>query len=928
MASFTDQIPQFNPYVQQLPVEAMVAVGMEKQKRYDEGYQKIQASIDAIAGLEVTKDVERAYLQSKLNQLGNDLTTVAAGDFSNYQLVNSVDGMAKQLVYDPNIQTALASTAKRKKEFEFMEEARKKGELTPQNETYFAKRDSAWLNNAELGQGYNAKYDAYFDHFKHAKEVFDAMKIDELTFDEIFQKNADGSYARDRQGNLILSETMTKMKQQGYLHGKLEAAVEQIFNDPRVNQQVTIDAEYNYKNVSSEDLATYVTSQANQMKNIIEDKLDQLYVLLQTDPNNEDIQKEIRISEEAILKIADGLEESGRMISQNPEAVKAMLHKNKLKSNYTSMFNVTKKSSEILQNPQWEAKFKIQKEANEHSRWAQEFAWKKQAHKENLEQKDRHKQQDLEVAKTKALGKGAGESFESGGEGLRQSTELPVEIIAYHDNKVFQAATEFNSAKLDLIWTAIFDTNTDQGKINKERLQKEIAKGFSPEKAKENILRGVAAKKGKKYDDYILELNNTVIEKYSDPKIKLELKTNNKYLADALDNYERTELNYNIENELDKNIKQSNLAEFYKDLEKVEFEDKQIKKDNQFYNLSKQDMIDLAIINKYEGLIRTGKRTPTKEDEALRKLSEGARKRLEVNNKSFLLNDLKKLTQLELKRVNQSIKREGWSTSYELPENEQIEYEKLNRVFSGIGKFESSINTSKLTGQVENTAKAIKQFRNIEPNLIGEVSTGDTGVDNSRLATLRGIVSEYSRNTKPVGQDVKKFLQDVKGATSLEDFRNLSVSRGIEKDATGNLIPFLQSDNGKLYLNTEEARIFGIEPNDVYQNEYVTMIQSRINSQAGTSSIGSVNDYYTYRNNDVAMNNSNFPILNGTNYTVKVNIRQRGNVYYPFIYISNGQKEDIIQSPVTSDNLGKLIMQDLPQFISPTTVEQLLNLKK
>jgi hypothetical protein len=28
MASFTDAIPQFNPYIQQLPVEAMVSVGM------------------------------------------------------------------------------------------------------------------------------------------------------------------------------------------------------------------------------------------------------------------------------------------------------------------------------------------------------------------------------------------------------------------------------------------------------------------------------------------------------------------------------------------------------------------------------------------------------------------------------------------------------------------------------------------------------------------------------------------------------------------------------------------------------------------------------------------------------------------------------------------------------------------------------------
>jgi hypothetical protein len=82
MASFTDIIPQFNPYVQQLPVEAMVQVGMEKQKRYDEGIQKIQSQIDTVAGLDISKPLHKMYLQSKLNELGNNLKTVAAGDFS------------------------------------------------------------------------------------------------------------------------------------------------------------------------------------------------------------------------------------------------------------------------------------------------------------------------------------------------------------------------------------------------------------------------------------------------------------------------------------------------------------------------------------------------------------------------------------------------------------------------------------------------------------------------------------------------------------------------------------------------------------------------------------------------------------------------------------------------------------------------------
>ena len=85
MASFTDQISQFNPYIQQLPVDAMVKVGMQKQAQYDQGVQKIQGYIDNIAGMDVMRDVDKQHLQSKLNELGSRLRTVAAGDVSNAQ---------------------------------------------------------------------------------------------------------------------------------------------------------------------------------------------------------------------------------------------------------------------------------------------------------------------------------------------------------------------------------------------------------------------------------------------------------------------------------------------------------------------------------------------------------------------------------------------------------------------------------------------------------------------------------------------------------------------------------------------------------------------------------------------------------------------------------------------------------------------------
>jgi hypothetical protein len=79
MASFTDQLLPYTPYVAQLPVNAMREVGQIKQAQYQEGVNKIQSELDNVAGLDVVRDVDKQYLQSRLNDLGNNLKKVAAG---------------------------------------------------------------------------------------------------------------------------------------------------------------------------------------------------------------------------------------------------------------------------------------------------------------------------------------------------------------------------------------------------------------------------------------------------------------------------------------------------------------------------------------------------------------------------------------------------------------------------------------------------------------------------------------------------------------------------------------------------------------------------------------------------------------------------------------------------------------------------------
>ena len=194
MASFTDKSFQFNPYIQELPVQEMVQVGMQKQAQYNQGVAKIQNYVDRIAGLDISKPQHKQYLQSKIGELGSRLRTVAAGDFSNQQLVNSVSGMTAQVAQDPIIQNAVYSTSVIKKGYAELETARKEGKSSKNNEEYYENFVNEWMSNPDLKTPFNERYTAYKDVDKKLRGLADELKkqASETSIDNPFVRNDKG----------------------------------------------------------------------------------------------------------------------------------------------------------------------------------------------------------------------------------------------------------------------------------------------------------------------------------------------------------------------------------------------------------------------------------------------------------------------------------------------------------------------------------------------------------------------------------------------------------------------------------------------------------------------------------------------------------------------------------------------------------------
>jgi len=357
MASFTDAISQFNPYVAQLPVEAMAKVGMQKQAQYEQGVQKIQAYIDNVAGMDVAHDADKSYLQSKMNQLGNNLKVVAGGDFSNQQLVNSVGGMATQIIKDPNIQNAVASTAWYKKQKEKLDDAYQSGKSSIANVKDFERQASAWLSKDEVGQTFRGKYSPYIDISKKWNEVIKAVHPMASSEDFAYEKFVDnkGVVHSDK-----LAAAMTRITKEGISSDQIENAIRASLTPDDMNQ-IKIDATYRFEGIDSDAMKSVLTSNYDtKMKQLddAEKMINQAITVVGGDPvQKEFATKSLNALSNKRLQLKQSLQSDLSLADSNLDAVKTNFYKEGAIDQTASAFSWEKKVKELLTNPLLQAQF-------------------------------------------------------------------------------------------------------------------------------------------------------------------------------------------------------------------------------------------------------------------------------------------------------------------------------------------------------------------------------------------------------------------------------------------------------------------------------------------------------------------------------------------------------------------------------------------
>ena len=392
MASYTDTTPTFNPYVQTIPVDEMIKVGMYKQQKYDEGIQKIQTNIDNIAGLDVIRDVDKAYLQSKLNQLGNNLTTVAAGDFSNFQLVNSVNGMTNQIARDPNVVNAISSSKTYRKGLEDMATANKEGKGSASNDWLFKTDASDWLGSQDINKSFSGGYKPYTNYEKNAQEVIKALVKNSTGQDVAFEK--------DKNGNMILLDAMTRTKISGITPERIQSAL-MVGLSPNDFQQMQIDGRYNYSGSKPEQFVGDINKSYKESYDKIKVQRDMTANAMDTASSASakiQLKKQVESFDNTLKSLSDEYGNVSKTFAQGDvESAKARLHTTKWISNFSQTFASQDVLQEYVTSPYQQPDQWRKNQAMEYDKWSRTFEQTERFKKADLY----YKEEDLKIAKKK-----------------------------------------------------------------------------------------------------------------------------------------------------------------------------------------------------------------------------------------------------------------------------------------------------------------------------------------------------------------------------------------------------------------------------------------------------------------------------------------------------------------------------------------------
>jgi hypothetical protein len=886
MASFTDAIPQFNPYIQQLPVEAMVSVGMEKQQRYDQGIQRIQSQIDQVAGLDIYRSTDKQLLQSKLNDLGSKLKTVAAADFSNYQLVNSVAGMASTIVKDPVILAAVQSTQNIKNNQKVIEEAREKGELTPDNEDFYNKQLASYENAGLVNDKgrpvtFNAKYIPHFNVFKFAKETFDAVKPDGMTWDQVYETDTDGNpKINPSTGQPIYSPTMIRMEKEGVFPKKVRETLDQIFSDPRVSRQLQITGEYNYKGFSPDMLKQRISNQESTIMAAQNSQIAQLTLMktsAKTQEEKDQIDVQIGNIQNSINTAREQYTKLKETADANPDVIRGFLHEDDVRNRYTTMFGYTKTKQTTESNPGWEANYKLEQAAWDRTKFYTDLSYKKERDRIEDLQFERKLAQDAVIA----------------GGGEWELSDMPgnFDKVALFDRQYNAASEDFVNSSSEFIWDATYSKIPG----NDARFQRLLDAGNSRSKAIDIILAQDAEKQGLNEVEFrtkwggiaTTQINSKGGDVPEDLLTSFSMYNTAKKSLEDLDS---------IKNKIDSVTSSQTDQTILDILSGDKIKPQTIKFRGQDVQLSKQDIVDLGVyLRGYKHIFGFNI------DDGARQSAKSAEDRLRRQGKGDILDFMMRTRGAQYDPVTRVARVIGSPLESIVDIYSGLTGGTGEFDFGQINKVYESINNDQFSKALSTKSQVLDQYFTVSPNLKQSLFTGNAEADRNKFINVKRLAGAYASAGQNLSGTFNDFSEAVASVTDPKDL-NLEIKSypTVGGGAEFQIVAYKDGNEYSMTIQPDEAARFGLA--NPYISNPIAILENRINSAGGKTSYGNPDDKNTYINGDAYLQKSrgDFPALINSPYNVMANMTNVGGLYFGKIFVQDpttGRSSNVFTTP-------------------------------
>lgn len=237
MAGFADEISHFNPYIAQMPVDDYINSGMMLQSKYDQGVAKSQNMIDSISGLPMAGEANTAYLRDKVTDLEGKVSKIAGSDFSKNNVTNQVGSMIGQIYKDPVVQAGVQAAVRYGKYQKSWDDLRKDhpDQYSDKNKEYFDQYWNDYFKQSQTKAGLQAsgptEANPYTDYYD---KIDKQLKGLDPSIQTSISPAGEFMYRIDK------SSTVSRDQVDGIINSQMLA-------DPRMQQQMQIDAWHSYR---------------------------------------------------------------------------------------------------------------------------------------------------------------------------------------------------------------------------------------------------------------------------------------------------------------------------------------------------------------------------------------------------------------------------------------------------------------------------------------------------------------------------------------------------------------------------------------------------------------------------------------------------------------------------------------------------------